>query len=116
MLKRLSTDTAMADEGFDMCEYMWSEFAMQRLLLILRQNQNYCTDNECFSMSRLPGPRDTSSSSNFFMTTLLIIGFAVLMYVLRPNSFRQLTNNTAKDRDNERDSNGDPPVPPPTAQ
>ena len=116
MLKRLSIDTAMADEGFDLCEYMRSEFAMQRLLLILRQSQNYCTDNECFSMSRLPGPRDTSSSSNFFMTTLLIIGFAVLMYVLRPNSLRQLTNNTAKDRDNERDSNGDPPVPPPTVQ
>ncbi|KOC67186.1 hypothetical protein WH47_11843 [Habropoda laboriosa] len=67
-------------------------------------------------MSRLPLSPETSSSSNFLMT-FLIIAFALIMYVLRPNSLRQLRTNTAKDRDNERDSNGDhPPAPPPTAQ
>ncbi|PBC26150.1 small integral membrane protein 14 [Apis cerana] len=107
----------MADEGFDLCECIWNhEFAMQRLLSILRQSQNYCTDNECFDMSRLPGPRDVSSwNLNFFMI-LLIIVFVILMYALRPQSLRHLNNDIAKDRNNERDSHDDPPVPPPTIQ
>ncbi|XP_043788402.1 small integral membrane protein 14 [Apis laboriosa] len=107
----------MADEGFDLCECIWNhEFAMQRLLSILRQSQNYCTDNECFDMSRLPGPRDVPSwNLNFFMI-LLIIVFVVLMYALRPQSLRHLNNDIAKDRNNERDSHDDPPVPPPTIQ
>lgn len=49
----------------------------------------------------MPGPQEVPPSTNFFMTCL-IIAFAVLMYALRPNSLRQLRNNTAKDRDNER--------------
>ena len=36
------------------------------------------------------------------MTILLVIAFAVLMYAFRPNSLRQLSNDTVKDRDNER--------------
>ncbi|XP_043512433.1 small integral membrane protein 14 [Frieseomelitta varia] len=110
----------MADERSDLCECIWShEFAMQRLLSILRQSQSYCTDNECFSISQLPGPRDDPLPSNFFMTILLVIAFAILMYAFRPNSLRsnsrQSSNDTVKDRDNERDSNNDPPAPPPTA-
>ncbi|KAK1133899.1 hypothetical protein K0M31_011685 [Melipona bicolor] len=106
----------MPDKRSDLCECLWShEFAMQRLLSILRQSQSYCTDNECFSMSQLPGPRDDSLPSNFFMTTLLVIAFAIFMYAFRPNSLRQSSNDTVKDRDNERDSNNDPPAPPPSA-
>ncbi|XP_017752366.1 PREDICTED: small integral membrane protein 14 isoform X2 [Eufriesea mexicana] len=105
----------MADKGSDFCEYIWNhEFVMQRLLSMLQQGQNYCTDNECFSMSQLPGPRNAPPSSNFFTTCLIII-FAVLMYVLRSNCIRQLKNDIVKDRDNENDPNDDPPVPPPTA-
>lgn len=106
----------MADEEFSLCECIsHHELVVQRLLSILRQSQSYCTDNECLSMSQLPGPRDVPPSSNFFMICL-IIAFAVLMYVLRPNSLRQGRNYATKDRDNERDSNGDPPTPPPTVQ
>ena len=40
------------------------------------------------------------------MTTLLVIAFAILMYAFRPNSLRsnshQSSNDTVKDRDNER--------------
>ncbi|XP_029053225.1 small integral membrane protein 14 [Osmia bicornis bicornis] len=103
-------------ERFDLCECIWShELAMQRLLSILRQSQSYCTDNECFSVSRLPEPSAVPTSSNFYMTCL-IIAFMVLMHVLRPNSLRRLRNNNVKDRDNERDSSDDPPAPPPTTQ
>ncbi|CAD1481206.1 unnamed protein product, partial [Heterotrigona itama] len=50
-----------------------------------------------------PGPRDDDSlPSNFFMTILLVIAFAVLMYAFRPNSLRQVSNDAVKDRDNER--------------
>ncbi|XP_076755262.1 small integral membrane protein 14 isoform X2 [Xylocopa sonorina] len=106
----------MDDEGLDLCECIWNhELAMQHLLFILRRSQSYCTDNECFNVSRLPGPQDISSSSNFLMTCL-IIAFVVLMYAFRPNSLRQLRNDTTKDRDNERDSNDGPSAPPPTAQ
>ncbi|XP_003706121.1 small integral membrane protein 14 [Megachile rotundata] len=106
----------MADEEFDICERIWNhELAMQRLLSILRQNQNYCTDDECYSLARLPGPSAAPPSNDFFMP-FLIIAFMVLMYVFRPNSLRQIRNNNVKDRDNERDSSDDPPVPPPTMQ
>ncbi|XP_054009001.1 small integral membrane protein 14 [Hylaeus anthracinus] len=101
----------MADERFDLCECIWNhELATQRLLAILRQSQNYCTETECF----LPGSRDVQESSDFF-TTCLIIAFGIIMYVLRPNSLRRLRNDNAKDSDNRRDSNDDPPAPPPTA-
>ncbi|CAD7015462.1 unnamed protein product [Ceratitis capitata] len=41
----------MADE-FDGCECVWSpEYAMQRLLAMIRQNQNHCTDTECIDIS-----------------------------------------------------------------
>ncbi|CAK9809841.1 Small integral membrane protein 14 [Anthophora plagiata] len=106
----------MADEAFDSCECIWNHELAMKLLSILRQSQSYCTDSECLSMSRLPLSHETSSSSNFLLTCL-IIAFAVIMYVLRPNSLRRTRTNTVKDQNNERDSNGDnPPAPPPTAQ
>ncbi|XP_017886106.1 small integral membrane protein 14 [Ceratina calcarata] len=101
----------MADEAFDICENIWNhEWTMQRLLSILRQSQSYCTDNECVNLSHLPGPPAVTSSSDSFMTCLMI-AFAVLMYVLRPNCLRQLRNDTTKHRDNEHDSNDEPPAP-----
>lgn len=106
----------MADDQLYICKRIWNnELTVQRLLSILRQNQNYCMNDECFSQAQLPGPPDTSSSSDFLMQ-FLIIAFMVLMYVFRPNSLRQRRNNNVKDRDNERDSSDDPPVPPSTTQ
>ncbi|XP_033208771.1 small integral membrane protein 14 [Belonocnema kinseyi] len=103
----------MDDEGFDPCECMWNhDMAMQRLLSILRQTQAYCTDNECLSVSRLPGPSSTPSN-NFFMM-FLMFGMFILMYALRPRSLRSKNKEDMKAKRNQPDSNDDPPTPPPT--
>ncbi|XP_011502044.1 PREDICTED: small integral membrane protein 14 [Ceratosolen solmsi marchali] len=100
------------DEGFDLCACMWNhDLAMQRLLSILRQSQAYCTDNECLTMSRLPDPANISNDSRFMMVCLFAI-FGMLLYALRPNSLRQL--DSTKARDSDPDSDGEPPMPPPT--
>ncbi|XP_076233002.1 small integral membrane protein 14 [Calliopsis andreniformis] len=105
----------MADKAFDLCECIWShQFAVQRLLNILRESQSYCSDTECFNLSRLQDPRDDQSSTDF-LTVCLIVAFGFIMYALRPNSLRQIRSNNAKDRDNGPNSNDDPPVPPSTA-
>ncbi|XP_076627726.1 small integral membrane protein 14 [Colletes latitarsis] len=104
----------MADEGFDPRECIWDhELATQRLLAILRQSQDYCSNTACFSPPRTQRPNDTLASSDFLMTCL-IIAFVLVMYVLGPNTLRRLRNGNTKDRDDERDSNDDPPAPPPT--
>lgn len=104
----------MSDD-FDPCEYFWNnELLVQRLLYILRQTQNFCSDTECFSFSRLPGPPPVESSSNFFLTCLFF-AFMVVMYITRPRSLRrpQLESNVTKNRDNISGSNDDLPPPPP---
>ncbi|XP_072744706.1 small integral membrane protein 14 [Anoplolepis gracilipes] len=102
----------MSGEGFDPCECMWNHISMQHLLSILRQSQNYCSDTECFSVSRtpLPGPQNTQESSDFLFTCL-IIGFVILMYAFRPRSLRQPSRNITKSN-NEPGSHDDPPSPP----
>lgn len=101
------------DEGFDLCACMWNhDLAMQRLLSILRQSQAYCTDNECLTVSRLPGPANASNDSGFMMMCLFAV-FGMLLYVLRPNSLRQ-SIDSAKARDSDPGSDGEPPMPPPT--
>ncbi|XP_047358462.1 small integral membrane protein 14 [Vespa velutina] len=105
----------MSDDS-DLCKCIWpNDLLMQRLLSILRLTQNYCTDNECFSFSRLPGPPPVQPSSNFFMTCLFF-AFIVLMYIIRPRSLRHasLRSNVAKNRNDISGSSDDPPTPPPT--
>ncbi|XP_076654606.1 small integral membrane protein 14 [Halictus rubicundus] len=105
----------MDEEGFDICKIMDAqEVHMQQLFFILRQSHDYCMDSECLNLSQFQAPRNPSSSN--FMMTFLIIAFMVIMYALRPNSFRRLRNENAKDRDNGRDSNNEPPAPPPAIQ
>uniref|UniRef100_W8BET7 Small integral membrane protein 14 n=1 Tax=Ceratitis capitata TaxID=7213 RepID=W8BET7_CERCA len=102
----------MADE-FDGCECVWShEYAMQRLLAMIRQNQNHCTDTECIDISgRVREANPTGGEEgNFTMMTMLMI-FAVLMYLIRPESILKLTNT--KRRSRRQDPNDDMPPPPP---
>ncbi|XP_011259137.1 small integral membrane protein 14 [Camponotus floridanus] len=101
----------MSDEGFDPCECMWNHRSMQHLLSILRQSQNYCSDIECFSVSRIPGPQQNIQESSDFLFTCLIIGFVVFLYAFRPRSLRQSNRNIIKSN-NEPSSRGDPPSPP----
>uniref|UniRef100_A0A0A1X4S7 Small integral membrane protein 14 n=1 Tax=Zeugodacus cucurbitae TaxID=28588 RepID=A0A0A1X4S7_ZEUCU len=108
----------MGDE-FDGCECVWShEYAMQRLLAMIRQSQNQCTDTECVDISgrmreSTTTGTDLNEGSNFTMVTMFMI-FAVLMYLIRPESIMKLTNT--KRRSRGQDPNGGlPPPPPPPA-
>ncbi|XP_011307253.1 small integral membrane protein 14 [Fopius arisanus] len=102
----------MGDEKFDMCEYVWNYDAMQRLISLLRQSQAYCTDNECLNFARLPGPPTNQPSSDFLFMSLAVMTI-LLLYVLRPNSLKQ--NSDEKSRHNPSRRNDDPPAPPPPA-
>ncbi|XP_076277978.1 uncharacterized protein LOC143207933 [Lasioglossum baleicum] len=103
----------MDEEGFDLCKSMDIQEALtQQLFFILRQNHDYCMDSECFNLSQ--SQTSPSSPSSNFLITFLIIAFVVMMYA--PSSFRRLRNDNAKDRNNGRDSNNEPPAPPSAMQ
>ncbi|KAG0710661.1 Small integral membrane protein 14 [Chionoecetes opilio] len=101
----------MSDGGFDPCECVWShEMAMRRLLSLLRQSQSYCTDNEC--LSELPGPRTSMAEGGMDNTTLMIVVWsfvAFLLFLMRPSSLRSDPN--AKPANSNQDD-GAPPSPP----
>ncbi|OXU24110.1 small integral membrane protein 14 [Nasonia vitripennis] len=101
-------------EEFDPCACMWNhDLAMRRLLSILRQSQSYCTDNECLTLSRLPGPGNTPNEVNDFRMMIFLFAIVgMLLYALRPNSLRQ-SENGSKTRDSGPGSDGEPPLPPP---
>jgi len=106
-----ATTVTMSGEGFDPCECMWNHISMQNLLSILRQSQDYCSDTECFSVSRIPGPQNSVQEPSDFLFTCLMIGFVVLLYAFRPRSLRQSIRNVTKSN-NEPGSHDDPPSPP----
>ncbi|XP_019891341.1 small integral membrane protein 14 [Musca domestica] len=107
----------MADE-FDGCECVWShEWAMQRLLNFIRQNQNECTDTNCIDVTgRLQQPSASTGDEegNFTMMTMIMI-FAMVMYFIRPESILKLTSNNKRNGGNPNGNNGGgPSSPPPT--
>ncbi|GAB0097000.1 small integral membrane protein 14 [Sergentomyia squamirostris] len=76
----------MGDE-FDGCECIWShELAMRRLLNLIRQNQNYCTDTECID---LPSASNPDNLGTGFTTMTMFIVFAVILFMMRPSSLRR---------------------------
>ncbi|XP_055320993.1 uncharacterized protein C34C12.4 [Sitodiplosis mosellana] len=79
----------MGDE-MDECACFWShEFAMRRLLALLRQGQTHCTDTECFDLPVMPnGQRAAEDGGNFMFMSILLI-CAVILYLFRPNSLRR---------------------------
>ncbi|XP_055687999.1 small integral membrane protein 14 [Lutzomyia longipalpis] len=99
----------MGDE-FDGCECIWShEIAIRRLLTLLRQNQNYCTDTECIDL----GASSRDSDSTGFTTMTMFIVFAVILFFMRPSSLRRNADITEKPLANHPGSdgnNGDPTV------
>jgi len=92
----------MADGGdFDPCECIYShEMAMRRLLSLLRQSQSYCTDNEC-AQDGLPGPAEGAGDNSFMMMAMMWVVLAMVMFLLRPTSFR--TSPDTKPRGNNND-------------
>jgi len=90
---------------FDPCECVWShELATRRLINMIRQQTDYCTENECFT--EIPG-----TPSGQAATTIFFIGFwflmALVLFFLRPKTNVPTTKGA-------RDGTGpnyDPPAP-----
>ncbi|XP_071520331.1 small integral membrane protein 14-like [Panulirus ornatus] len=101
----------MADGGFDPCECIWShEMAMRRLLSLLRQSQDYCTDTEC--LTEMPGPTSPTqdvSGDNVMLLGMMWALLAVALFFMRPTSLR--SNPDAKPSNSNQDG-GAPPSPP----
>ena len=96
-------------DNFDPCQCVCStEWAMRRLLSILRQSQQHCTENECFPEApALQQP----PSDNWDQTMLMMIMwamFAILLFTTRPNSLR---GRQAEKSDRNDDDQHDPPPP-----
>ncbi|XP_017125145.1 small integral membrane protein 14 isoform X1 [Drosophila elegans] len=111
------TQSETMSDDFDGCECVWSqEYAMQRLINFIRQNQNACTDTECFDVSGRTAQqaqaagRDDGSGFSVAMIFLIV---AMFMYILNPSTWGHLTSSTKRAggrRDNNQD--GSPPPPP----
>ncbi|KAL1490957.1 hypothetical protein ABEB36_011626 [Hypothenemus hampei] len=96
----------VSGSGFDPCECIWDhEMAMRRLLNILRNSQNLCTDAECFEPG--PGAPGSVQTENFYFFSIAI-GIALLLYFFRP----RLQANDSLKPDNGNNSNNTPPAPP----
>ncbi|XP_030757874.1 small integral membrane protein 14 [Sitophilus oryzae] len=95
-------------DGFNPCECIWNhEFAMRRLLNVLRNSQALCTDNECFETDSTTQVSQTTSESFYLMTFLIAIG--IFLYYFRPRRQMNQTLNKPRRLDLD-DSNPPPPV------
>ncbi|XP_064612145.1 small integral membrane protein 14-like [Liolophura sinensis] len=76
-------------DGFDPCECVWThEHAMQRLLNMLRNSQNTCSDTEC--LQELPGS-NTALDGGFNTMMMMMLGWLVIataLFLFRPQSLR----------------------------
>ncbi|XP_063719297.1 small integral membrane protein 14-like [Symsagittifera roscoffensis] len=82
----------MAEGGYDPCECVYSyEGAMRRLVSLLRESQNFCTDTEC--LQELPGPEAGSAPADqgmsFFMMAMMWMLVATVLFLIRPRSLRR---------------------------
>ncbi|CAL8333933.1 unnamed protein product [Lota lota] len=80
----------MAEGGYDPCECVCShEYAMRRLINLLRQSQSYCTDTEC--LQEIPGPSGSVANGGDLTLPVILMGWmllALLLFLLRPSSLR----------------------------
>ncbi|KRY42094.1 Small integral membrane protein 14, partial [Trichinella spiralis] len=98
--------------GFDPCECLFShEAAMGRLLNLLRNNQNMCTDNDCNDATLGSGQGSSALGANTTMLSVVMIWvvLAIALFMYRPASQRQ--DSSEKRSGNDRDANGPPPAP-----
>ncbi|BFZ05477.1 hypothetical protein BsWGS_08516 [Bradybaena similaris] len=96
--------------NFDPCEcvdIMNHESAMQRLINMLRDSQNACTDSGCENPpNSLPGPNGTQGYM-FLMLGWMFI--ATLLYLLRPRTLR--LRGDEKPAPSSGEGSGPPPAP-----
>ncbi|XP_051941137.1 small integral membrane protein 14 isoform X2 [Hippocampus zosterae] len=105
----------MAEGGFDPCECICNtEYAMRRLINLLRNSQSYCTDTEC--PLELPGPSGGSLHGWEELTLpFMVIGWMVLaliLFSLRPSSLRGGPASTDKPTEPHNRGGREPPAPP----
>ncbi|KAM7394238.1 hypothetical protein PAMP_021051 [Pampus punctatissimus] len=103
----------MAEGGFDPCECVCThEYAMRRLINLLRQSQSYCTDTEC--PLELPGPAGSVNGGGDLTLPLVMMGWmlvALLLFLLRPSSLRG-PRPTGKPTGPPNRDRREPPAPP----
>ncbi|XP_054155398.1 small integral membrane protein 14-like [Oppia nitens] len=111
----------MGDQ-FDPCEcinILTHEQRMQRLISMLRDSQSACTDTECFTDATnllsgpstngvtAPGADDTAQLSLMtFMIGWIVI--AMILYLLRPGSWRRRTDTKKGHQNGPGGSGGNP--------
>jgi len=101
----------MADPGagdMDPCECVWShELAARRIVNMVRQTQDYCTENECFTET--PGAQGSGGQDG--NTAMFFIGFwfviAMVLFFLRPRA----SLPPSKGRSDDSGPSYDPPAP-----
>ncbi|XP_016947343.1 small integral membrane protein 14 [Drosophila biarmipes] len=108
----------MSDD-FDGCECVWSqEYAMQRLINFIRQNQNACTDTECFDVSgrtARQAPVAGRGDDSGFTVAMIFLIVAMFMYILNPSTWGNLTSNKPAGVRRDNQDGPPPPQPPPPA-
>ncbi|KAG7486559.1 hypothetical protein JOB18_033936 [Solea senegalensis] len=80
----------MAEGGFDPCECICTqEYAMRRLINLLRQSQSYCTDTDC--PLELPGPSGSVGGGDLTFPMVLMgwVVVVLVLFLLRPSSLRR---------------------------
>lgn len=92
---------------FDPCECIFSPAgAMRRLISLLRQSQNYCTDEQCFQNPQQGLGNDGSSTNMMFMMFVAWMVIAATLYFFRPNSIRDGSSKPVN-HDNDDDDHPD---------
>ncbi|XP_070684281.1 small integral membrane protein 14 [Pempheris klunzingeri] len=106
----------MAEGGFDPCECICThEYAMRRLINLLRQSQSYCTDTDC--PQELPGPSGPvggGGGGGDLTLPMVLMGWmvlALLLFLLRPSSLRG-PRPTDKSTGPHNSDGREPPAPP----
>ncbi|PAV59271.1 hypothetical protein WR25_20470 [Diploscapter pachys] len=95
--------------GDDPCECLFNhEAAMRRLLSLLRDAQNFCTDSECLQ----DGPQ-TWPDNSIFLWSMLWAALAMALYYFRPNSMRSNPALEKPGGSGNGGPNNDPPPPAP---
>uniref|UniRef100_A0A3P9DAP2 Small integral membrane protein 14 n=1 Tax=Maylandia zebra TaxID=106582 RepID=A0A3P9DAP2_9CICH len=107
----------MAEGGFDPCECICTqEYAMRRLINLLRQSQSYCTDTECPQerMYELLSDSNVLGGGGDLTLPMVLMGWAVLalvLFLLRPSSLRG-THHSGKPSGPRNSDGREPPAPP----
>ncbi|KAF6020968.1 SMIM14 [Bugula neritina] len=111
--KPVSTPCVFKMSDLDPCECVWShEHAMRRLINMLRNSQDACTDNECLTspLGLQPDAATDGSNSTLMMIMVAWLLIAAVLFLFRPASMRQQTD--AKGHQGNNDGSRGPPAPP----